>query len=152
MPLTTRAILASANFGVLALGALGDLRGQQPARSESPKHAAAVSRVACQTCPATLRIVADETCTVSIDGEKVGAIAQGAGKSVLVGLGEHTIVAEAGKLKWETNLSIDKPGQKLVKTGLQQVERAAPWRGSWNGQLYYHANTSYYFESFQVNV
>jgi hypothetical protein len=117
-------------------------------------------RVGCESCVATLRILADMDCAIMVDGEKLGKIAQDGGKSVGVGLGEHLIAAQAGDLKWQTTLTVDKPGQRLIKTDLQSVKKAIeglkPWQGDWYGQIYYQqpmgSVTFYYFQSFEVKV
>ena len=103
-------------------------------------------RIGCETCPATLRILTDMDCSVSVDGEKVGPIVRDAGMSVLVDLGEHLVVAEAGKFRWETNVIAERPGQVLIRTKLQakasadaksatQDEAIRTWAGHWRGEV-----------------
>jgi hypothetical protein len=101
---------------------------------------------------------------VSIDGEKVGKIAKDAEKTVEVGLGEHVVVAQAGDLKWQTNLTVDKPGQRLINTDLHSIERtnrfSKAWQGDWRtGRHYYSVNVAgvdgevgYYFDSIEIKV
>jgi hypothetical protein len=93
-------------------------------------------------------------CTVTVDGVNVGTISLDAGKTVQVDLGEHAVVAQAGKLRWESNVTIDKPGQRLLKTQLQNAKLVEPWQGKWFAQLYYQSadRYSYYFESFEIDV
>jgi len=131
---------------------------QQSAKPVAPH--SAVSRVGCVKCPASLRIIADMDCNISVDGEKVGRIAQDAGKTVEVGLGQHMIVAQNGDLKWQTTFAISKPGQVLVKTDLRSMEKAnelaKAWQGDWQTHRYYYNDPaysfSYYFDSFEIKV
>ncbi len=116
-----------------------------------------ISRVGCDSCPASLRILADMDCAVTVDGVNVGTISQDAGKTVQVDLGEHAVVAQTGKLRWESNITVDKPGQRLIKTQLRVAKMAEPWQGKWFTQLYYQESKTsglhaYYFESYQIEV
>lgn len=129
------------------------------APGKSPAQRSSITRVGCQSCAASLRIMADMNCTVAVDGEKVGTIAQDAGKTVEVALGEHMVVAQSGQLKWQTTLTVDKAGQRLIQTDLQSVLRAQAWQGDWYAEVYYNQPppaaglpTSYYFESFEIKV
>jgi hypothetical protein len=67
-------------------------------------------------------------------------------------VGEHTVIAQAGQLKWEINVTVDKAGQRLIKTGFRPVQRLQPWQGDWYASLYYSDQSSYYFESFEFQV
>jgi len=122
------------------------------AQPQLPTAQQPISRVGCDSCPASLRILADMDCAVTVDGVNVGTISQDAGKTVQVDLGEHAIVVQAGKLRWESNITVDKPGQRLVKTQLRVAKVAEQWQGKWFTQLYYQKPGRSYFESYQIEV
>jgi hypothetical protein len=109
----------------------------------------------------SILIVADKRCSLRVDTQPLGAVAAGQGKLARVSAGDHLIEAQAGGLKWEATVRVEKPGQIVVKTGLSNLKAAAKWVGEWNGSTDYgevtlrSGDTAFYahhFERYTIRV
>jgi hypothetical protein len=121
-------------------------------------------KIGCDSCPGSLLIIADVDCSVRVDGQDLGKVTAAASKLARVDIGQHLVVASAGDLAWETTITVEKPGQILVKTDFAAARdsaavknAAAKWEGTWVGRTGYGDNFfgdhySYHYESYTISV
>lgn len=100
----------------------------KPRPSSSPASANTSSKSAPSannTAPAraSLLIVPDVACKVSVDDKDLGTLLPGHPRSVRVELGDHVIEARAisGHGEWQDTVTVEKPVQVAVKTQIKKV-------------------------------
>jgi hypothetical protein len=121
--------------------------GQQSGRPASKASSSAstdsqpsksIPKVGCDECLSSLLLVADADCIVRVDGEGPWKISKDGARRVRVGIGEHLVSATLGDVKWEHRVTVEKPGQVIVKTDFGQAQTQATlakviakWVGEW---------------------
>lgn len=135
-----RAVLLG-GFVLVTVGADLNMAAGTPT---TPPSVQSVLRVGCDNCPSSLLVMVDGACTLQVDGQDLGGVAESGTKLVRVDIGEHLIAAKAGDVRWETVVKVEKPGQVVVKTDFGKARAdqvlksvAAKWEGKWFGELYY---------------
>jgi hypothetical protein len=97
----------------------------------------AQQKINCESCQSSILIVVDQQCRLRVDAQPLGSVAASQSKVVRVDTGEHLIEAQAGDLKWEKIVQVEKPGQIIVRTNLLSAKAADEWVGEWVGEADY---------------